>query len=102
MKTDGAVNDETPAPDGEEYFTMALYFAANRWGNGTGIYNYKAQADKILRGMRHHPVLSGTGPFRIHPSDAPFVPPDHPWPSPNNKEQERIAAVLTVGISLVT
>jgi hypothetical protein len=24
-----------PAPDGEEYFAMSLYFAAARWGNGT-------------------------------------------------------------------
>ncbi len=46
---------------------MALYFAAHRWGNGKGIYNYQAEADKILRGMRHHPVLTGTPPFRIHP-----------------------------------
>ena len=28
---------------------MALYFAAHRWGNGKGIYNYQAQADKILQ-----------------------------------------------------
>ena len=61
---------------------MALYFAAHRWGNGKGIYNYQAEADKILRGMRHHPVMTGTSPFRIHPDDPPFIPPDHPWPSP--------------------
>jgi oligosaccharide reducing-end xylanase len=71
---------------------MALYFAAHRWGNGKGIYNYQAEADKILRGMRHHPVLTGTTPFRIHPDDAPFVIPDHPWPSPNNTAREREAA----------
>src|SRR5262249_50749205 len=51
------------------------------------IYNYQAEADKILRGMRHHPVITETGPFRIHPNDAPFVFPDHPWPSPNNRAQ---------------
>jgi oligosaccharide reducing-end xylanase len=71
---------------------MALYFAAHRWGNGTGIYNYQAEADKILRGMRHHPVLTAAGPFRIHPDDAPFTPPDHPWPSPNNTRLAREAA----------
>ena len=49
---------------------MALYFAAHRWGNGIGIYNYQSEANKILRGMRHHPVLTGTSPFRIHPGDA--------------------------------
>ncbi len=92
MSTDGTPRSTGAAPDGEEYYTMALYFAANRWGNAKGIYNYKAEADKILRGMRHHPVLSGTTPFRIHPDDPPFIPPDHPWPSPNNKERARQAA----------
>ena len=89
MNTDGTPRSTGAAPDGEEYFTMALYFAAHRWGNGKGIYNYQAEADKILRGMRHHPVLTGTGPFRIHPDDPPFVQPDHPWPSPNNRQDGR-------------
>ncbi len=91
MNTDGTPRSTGPAPDGEEYFTMALYFAAHRWGNGTGIYNYQAEADTILRGMRHHPVLTGTAPFRIHPDDSPFLPPNHPWPSPNNTAAERQA-----------
>jgi oligosaccharide reducing-end xylanase len=30
MNFDGTARDELPAPDGEEYFAMALYFAANR------------------------------------------------------------------------
>jgi oligosaccharide reducing-end xylanase len=88
MNTDGTPRSTGAAPDGEEYFAMSLYFAAHRWGNGKGIYNYQAEADKILRGMRHHPVLTGTGPFRIHPDDPPFVQPDHPWPSPNNRRME--------------
>ena len=89
MNTDGTPRATGAAPDGEEYFVMALYFAANRWGNGKGIYNYQAEADKILRSMRHHPVLTGTSPFRIHPDDPPFIPPDHPWPSPNNRARLR-------------
>jgi oligosaccharide reducing-end xylanase len=88
MNTDGTPRSTGAAPDGEEYFVMSLYFAARRWGNGKGIYNYQAEADRILRGMRHHPLLTGTGPFRIHPDDPPFVIPDHPWPSPNNKRME--------------
>jgi oligosaccharide reducing-end xylanase len=84
MATDNSPRSTGPAPDGEEYFVMSLYFAAHRWGNGKGIYNYQAEADKILRGMRHHPILTGTTPFRIHPGDEPFIPPSHPWPSPNN------------------
>jgi oligosaccharide reducing-end xylanase len=91
MNTDGTPRSTGAAPDGEEYFTMALYFAARRWGNGKGIYNYQAEADKILRGMRHHPVLTGTSPFRIHPGDPLFIQPDHPWPSPNNRRQEEEA-----------
>ncbi len=91
MNTDGTPRATGPAPDGEEYFVMALYFAAHRWGNGTGIYNYQAEADKILRGMRHHPVLTGMSPFRIHPNDPPFIMPDHPWPSPNNDRLEEEA-----------
>ena len=69
-KRDGTPNEETPAPDGEEYFVMSLYFAANRWGNGKGIYNYKQQADQLLSTMRHHPVVSGEtryGPRTIGP-----------------------------------
>src|SRR6201996_4794697 len=88
MNTDGTPRSTGAAPDGEEYFVMSLYFAAHRWGDGKGIYNYRAEADKILRGMRHHPVMTATPPFRIHPGDAPFVQPEMPWPSPNNRTAE--------------
>lgn len=62
-KTDGTPNEETPAPDGEEYYAMALYFAANRWGNGNGIYDYKKQADRLLTAMVHREVKSGQTKF---------------------------------------
>lgn len=74
MNVDGTPRSDSPAPDGEEYFAMSLYFAANRWGNGKGIYDYRAQADRILHEMRHHKVQTGTAPFRIHPQDEPFEP----------------------------
>jgi oligosaccharide reducing-end xylanase len=74
MHTDGTPRSDSPAPDGEEYFAMSLLFAAHRWGNAEGIYNYQAQAERILHTMRHHPVLTGTAPFRIHPQDPPFNP----------------------------
>ncbi len=48
MNTDGKMISPNPAPDGEEYFATALFFAASRWGNGTGIFNYKAEAQAIL------------------------------------------------------
>lgn len=70
IRTDGTPLSEGPAPDGEEYFVMSLYFAANRWGNGEGIYNYKAYADTILTDMRHRAVITGntiTGPATTGP-----------------------------------
>ena len=88
MNTDGTPRSVSAAPDGEEYYAMALLFAARRWGNGKGIYDYQAEADRILRGMRHHPVETATPPFRIHPGDPAFVPPETPWPSPNNRAAE--------------
>ncbi len=59
MNAKGTPRDEMPAPDGEEYFVMSLYFAAHRWGNGTGIYNYQAEADRILTDMVHRAVVTG-------------------------------------------
>jgi len=56
---DGSVMDELPAPDGEEYYAMALYFAANRWGSGKGIYDYKAYADRLLHDMVHREPITG-------------------------------------------
>ena len=47
MNTDGTPRSTGAAPDGEEYYAMALYFAAHRWGNGKGIYNYQAEADRF-------------------------------------------------------
>ena len=58
-KTNGEVMSQFVAPDGESYYVMALYFAANRWGSGTGIYNYKAEADRLLTNMRHRALITG-------------------------------------------
>jgi len=58
-KTNGVTMSEYVAPDGEEYYVMALYFAANRWGSGKGIYNYKAQADELLTNLRHREKIAG-------------------------------------------
>lgn len=49
----GRRNSEGPAPDGEEYFAMALLFAAARWGDGHGIFNYTQEARNILYEMVH-------------------------------------------------
>ncbi len=48
---DGSKNAEGAAPDGEEYFAMALLFASHRWGDGEGIFNYSREACDILHNM---------------------------------------------------
>ena len=86
MGTDGSPRAVGAAPDGEEYYAMALYFAAHRWGNGQGIYNYQAEADKILQRHappsghdRHHAVPHPSRTMRRLSSRTT------PWPSPNNR-----------------
>ncbi len=58
-RTNGTVTSEFVAPDGESYYVMALYFAANRWGSGKGIYNYQAEADRLLTNLRHRAPIKG-------------------------------------------
>ena len=50
---DGSRNADGAAPDGEEFFAMALFFASHRWGDGEGIYCYSEHAKKILRACLH-------------------------------------------------
>lgn len=45
---DGTKNSDSPAPDGEEFFIMALFFASHRWGDGKGIFCYSEEAKKLL------------------------------------------------------
>lgn len=52
-KPDGSRNSNGPAPDGEEYFAMALFLASRRWGEGEGIFRYSAEAKAILRECVH-------------------------------------------------
>jgi oligosaccharide reducing-end xylanase len=74
MKTNGVANDEMPAPDGEQYFATALYFAAARWGNGTGIYNYRAEADRLLSDMKSRKLITGTTVKGMMTAGALFEP----------------------------
>lgn len=43
-----------PAPDGEEYFAMALFLASHRWGDGEGIFAYSKEARDILSACLHN------------------------------------------------
>lgn len=93
-KTDGTHNSEGAAPDGESYFAMALLFAANRWPGGHGIYDYRAEAEKLLTAMVHRQVITAEtprGPHSVGPEwnqDPPMVlfVPDvmpHPFTDPS-------------------
>jgi oligosaccharide reducing-end xylanase len=94
MRIDGKPNSESPAPDGEEYWVTALYFASARWGDGAGICNYRAEADRLLSDMKNRGVITGPtgrgqateGPhFNAEHKMVRFTPsmtrPDHTDPS---------------------
>jgi oligosaccharide reducing-end xylanase len=88
VNTDGIKNYEGPAPDGEEYFAMALFFAGKRWGDGREPFNYSEQARDILRHCIHQPELvEGGAPMwdssnyliKFVP-EAPFTDPSYHLP----------------------
>ncbi|UFT98762.1 glycosyl hydrolase family 8 [Radiobacillus kanasensis] len=51
--TDGSKRSYGPAPDGEEYFALALFFASHRWGDREAPFNYGEQARKLLHTCLH-------------------------------------------------
>ena len=53
VRPDGVKLSDGPAPDGEEYFAMALIFAAHRWGDGEPPYDYAKQAKSLLHACIH-------------------------------------------------
>ncbi|MCL2363511.1 MAG: glycosyl hydrolase family 8 [Defluviitaleaceae bacterium] len=64
VKTDGTKNSQGPAPDGEEYFALALFFASARWGDGAAPFDYAVQARDILRHCVHqHEIVEGGEPM---------------------------------------
>ncbi len=50
---DGSRRSDGPAPDGEEYFAMALFFASHRWGDGPAPFDYARQARALLSACLH-------------------------------------------------
>ncbi|WNS46062.1 glycosyl hydrolase family 8 [Paenibacillus sp. MMS20-IR301] len=60
-KLDGTQLSPGPAPDGEEFIAMALFFASKRWGDGAEPYNYSRQARIILRACVHKGENGGEG-----------------------------------------
>ncbi len=82
--TDGTKNAYGPAPDGEEFFAMALFFASHRWGDGEGIFEYSAMARKILSACIHKgtPERIGAPMWNADNKQILFVPGcDHTDPS---------------------
>jgi oligosaccharide reducing-end xylanase len=74
---DGKRLAANPASDGEEWFVTALFFASARWGDGEGIYNYRAEADGILHTMLHKSeegIASATDMFDADAKQVVFVP----------------------------
>lgn len=51
--SDGTRRSDGPAPDGEEYFATALFFASHRWGDREGLFAYGERARELLRTCLH-------------------------------------------------
>jgi oligosaccharide reducing-end xylanase len=73
-RLDGTCIDSNPASDGEVWYTTALFFAAARWGNGEGIFNYQAEALSILNTMLHTDSPLATNLFDAETQLVVFVP----------------------------
>ena len=76
VQLDGKHNAEGPAPDGEEYFAMALLMASARWGDGEGIFAYRHWAQDILRHCVHQAEMVEGGQPMWNPENhyIKFVP----------------------------
>ena len=80
----GVHNAEGPAPDGEEYYAMALFMAAARWGDGEGVFDYTAQARTILRHCVHqHEMVPGGQPMWEPRNHYIRFVPDTPYTDPS-------------------
>jgi oligosaccharide reducing-end xylanase len=87
LNTDGTKRAQGPAPDGEEYFAMALLFASKRWGDGPEPFDYSRQAQNILRECVHKGE-KGIGDPMWHPylklikfvPESPFTDPSYHLP----------------------
>lgn len=87
-KVTGEKNSNGPAPDGEEFFAMALFFASHRWGDGEGIFNYSEQAREILRACLHkgengregEPMWNKDNKLILFVPGSPFTDPSYHLP----------------------
>ncbi len=77
-------NSEGPAPDGEEYYAMALFFAGKRWGDGAAPFDYSNQARTILRHCLHQSEIADGGKPMWNPENhyIKFIP-EWEWSDPS-------------------
>jgi oligosaccharide reducing-end xylanase len=83
VNTDGTRRAEGPAPDGEEYFALALFFASHRWGDGPAPLDYSVQARSILRACVHQDELTGGHPMWDRSNGLIKFVPSTPWTDPS-------------------
>jgi len=79
LQPDGKILDDNSASDGEEWIVTSLFLASKRWGDGEGIFNYKAEAQAILDAMLSKTGNSSstevvTNIFNIEKKQVVFVP----------------------------
>ncbi|WP_438431172.1 glycosyl hydrolase family 8 [Gorillibacterium sp. sgz500922] len=86
-KPDGTPLSPGPAPDGEEFFALALFFASHRWGDGPEPFNYAEQARIILRACLHQgeqgegdPMWDAATKLIKFVPEAPFSDPSYHLP----------------------
>ena len=83
-QTDGTKNAYGPAPDGEEFYAMALFFASHRWGDGEGIFEYSREAKEILKACLHKGENGRVGcPMWNHDNHQILFVPGSPFTDPS-------------------
>ena len=82
-KPDGTKISQGPAPDGEEFFAMALFFASARWGDGPAPYDYAEQARIILRACLHQGEDGEGDPMWDHETRLIKFIPESPFSDPS-------------------
>ncbi len=70
--------DQVAAPDGEEWFVTALFFASARWGDGQGMFDYRQQAQALLHTMRSG-IAGDAGSAMFDPLEKQVVFVPNPW-----------------------
>jgi oligosaccharide reducing-end xylanase len=88
VSPEGKKNAEGPAPDGEEYYALALFFASKRWGDGAAPFDYGVQARDILWHCVHQkeivpegdPMWDGRTRYIKFVPAAPFTDPSYHLP----------------------